>query len=41
MQDELKPGEYIEEFVSAGPKNYAYRVVNDKDVTKQYVRSEA
>jgi hypothetical protein len=34
MQDELKPGEYIEEFVSGGPKNYAYRVVNDKDVTK-------
>jgi hypothetical protein len=34
MQDELKPGEYIDEFVSGGPKNYAYRVVSDKDVTK-------
>jgi hypothetical protein len=34
MQDELKPGEYIEKFVSRGHKNYAYRVVNDKDVTK-------
>jgi hypothetical protein len=34
MQDELNPGEYIEEFVSGGPKNYAYRVVSNKDVTK-------
>jgi hypothetical protein len=34
MQDELKPGEYNEKFVSGGPKNYAYRVVNEKDVTK-------
>jgi hypothetical protein len=26
MTDELKPGEYISEFVSAGPKNYAYKI---------------
>jgi transcription-repair coupling factor (superfamily II helicase) len=25
---ELKPGLHIEEFVSGGPKNYAYRTVN-------------
>jgi hypothetical protein len=25
---ELKPGEYIDEFVSGGPKNYTYRVLN-------------
>jgi hypothetical protein len=31
---ELKPGEYIEEFVSRGPKNYAYRVVRDRDAVK-------
>jgi hypothetical protein len=28
MTSELKPSEYIEEFVSGGPKNYAYKVVN-------------
>jgi hypothetical protein len=27
MTNELQPGEFIEEFVSGGPKNYAYRVV--------------
>jgi hypothetical protein len=26
MTNELQPGEFIEEFVSGGPKNYAYRV---------------
>jgi hypothetical protein len=26
MTDELKPGEYIREFVSADPKNYAYKI---------------
>jgi hypothetical protein len=26
MTDELKPAEYISEFVSAGPKNYAYKI---------------
>jgi hypothetical protein len=34
MEDEPKPGEYIKEFVSGGPKNYAYRVVSGTDVTK-------
>jgi phosphoribosylamine-glycine ligase len=34
MHYQLKPGEYIEDIVSGGPKNYACRVVNDKDVTK-------
>jgi hypothetical protein len=28
MTSELKPSEYIEEFVSGGPKNYAYRIVD-------------
>jgi hypothetical protein len=26
ITDELKPGEYVSEFVSAGPKNYAYKI---------------
>jgi hypothetical protein len=34
MQSELKPGEYIQEFVSSGPKNYAYRVVNVRGAVK-------
>jgi hypothetical protein len=33
MTNELKPGENISEFVSGGPKNYAYRVVN-RDASK-------
>jgi hypothetical protein len=28
MTSELKPGEYISEFVSGGPKNYAYKMCN-------------
>ena len=28
MTSELKPSEIIEEFVSGGPKNYAYKVVD-------------
>ena len=28
MTSELKPSEFIEEFVSGGPKNYAYKVVD-------------
>jgi hypothetical protein len=28
MTSELKPGKYIEEFVSGGPKIYSYKVVN-------------
>ena len=30
MTSELKPFEFIEEFVSGGPKNYAYKVVNTR-----------
>ena len=33
MTNELQPGEFIEEFVSGGPKNYAYRVVGGGTVT--------
>ena len=28
MTNEIDPDEYIEEFLSVGPKNYAYRTVN-------------
>ena len=31
---ELKPGEFITEFVSAGPKNYAYLTSNGTEVCK-------
>jgi hypothetical protein len=34
MTDELKPGEYIDLFVSGGPKNYAYKIHN-RNVTKE------
>jgi hypothetical protein len=34
LQSELKPGECIQEFVSGGPKNYAYRALNVRDVAK-------
>jgi hypothetical protein len=34
MTNELRPGEYIEEFVSGGPNNYAYRVVRGNTVCK-------
>jgi len=30
MTSELSPNKYIQEFVSGGPKNYAYRTVNAK-----------
>src|SRR5215468_2580437 len=33
MTNELGEGEFIEEFVSGGPKNYAYKVRN-RDLTK-------
>ena len=33
MTNELGEGEYIEEFVSGGPKNYAFKVRN-RDVTR-------
>jgi len=28
MTSELKPGEFIPEFVSGGPKNYGYNSIN-------------
>jgi hypothetical protein len=34
MTDELKPGVYIDESVSGGPKNYTYKIHN-RDVTKE------
>jgi hypothetical protein len=37
MTNELQPGEFIEEFVSGGPKSYAYRVVGGgTDTTKTH-----
>jgi hypothetical protein len=38
MTDELKPGEYISEFVSAGPKNYAYKICERDSGKVQTVR---
>jgi hypothetical protein len=32
--NELRPGQYIEGFVSGGPKNYAYRLVGGKMICK-------
>jgi len=34
MTIEFQPGEFIDEFVSGGPKNYEYRVVNRTDTAK-------
>jgi hypothetical protein len=34
MTNELRPGDYIEEFVSGGPKKDAYRLVGGKTVCK-------
>jgi hypothetical protein len=34
MTNELKPGEYTDELVSGGPKNYAYKIYN-KDVRSE------
>ena len=34
MTNELGPGEYIDEFVSGGPKNYAYKVMKPDGSTK-------
>ena len=36
MTNELQSGEVIDEFVSGGPKNYAYRVVNRTDTVKAH-----
>ena len=35
MQSELRPGEYIDEFVNGAPKNYAYKVLDSG--TKQAI----
>ena len=37
MTNELGPDEYIQEFVSGGPKNYVYRTVNARNLEKQNV----
>ena len=37
ITSELKPGFHIEEFVSGGPKNYAYRIVNPVTGTREKV----
>ena len=37
MTSELKPSEYIEEFVSGGPKNYAYKVVDTVTGERKHV----
>ena len=34
MRNESQPGEFIDEFVSGGPKNYEYRLVNKTDTEK-------
>jgi len=34
MTSELKPQQFIKEFVSAGPKNYAYKIMDIKNVSK-------
>jgi hypothetical protein len=42
MTNELQSGEFIEEFVSGGPKNYAYRVVGGgggTDTTKTHKKT--
>ena len=39
MQPELRPGEYIDEFVSGGPRNYAYKIC-DSTTTNTPVRTE-
>jgi hypothetical protein len=37
MTSELGPEEYIEEFVSGGPKNYAYRTVNTRTLERKAI----
>ena len=37
MTSELKPTESIEEFVSGGPKNYAYKVVDTSTGERKHV----
>jgi hypothetical protein len=39
MTNELGPNEYVQEFVSVGPKNYAFKIVNARtSVNKTYVK---
>lgn len=35
MTNETDPDEYIEEFLSGGPKNYAYRTVNARTLERK------
>jgi len=37
MTNHLGPDEYISEFVSGEPKNYAYKIVNSKTLAKKTV----
>jgi hypothetical protein len=37
MNNELRRNEYISEFVSGGPKNYAYKIVNASTSEKKTV----
>jgi hypothetical protein len=37
MTSELKPGLHIDEVVSGGPKNYAYRIINPATVVRDTV----
>ena len=39
MTNELQPGEFIEEFVSGGPKNNAYSLVGGTDTTKTHKKT--
>jgi len=43
MTSELRPSESISEFVSGGPKNYAYKIVTEgkKEEEKTVENSEA
>jgi len=40
MTSELKPFEFIEEFVSGGPKIYAYKTVHTAKGERKTVKSE-
>ena len=37
MTNELGPDEYNSEFVSGGPKNYAYKIVNGRTTEEKRV----
>ena len=37
MMNELGPDEYFSEFVSGGPKNYAYKITNARTSAKETV----